>query len=702
MPRGATLLEGVTILDVAAVPEASAVLDRATAPEGLPIRKAVRMPLIPLYKAGWGRRRLVLAVPRRRVLAFRRADAIVREIIDGLMLARRAEARIGREEAADLAWLVEGGRVESLAYLSIVDFARERLQMSERTARERVALHRALRAAPEAEHAYLEGRLTGCQVLAIAPMLARGDPGDRLIWIARAETLTVRDLKQLIREVKDAQADPRDPEDFRSFRFTAPVGAAIAFDRMIDFTRKVIGYDAPRFECIDAILAETGWAGRGEVAAGGEAIRCRRAIPSRLRIRPSGIPTAALVEARRTIRDLREFHEDLDDLIVGETTTPNDVAARLRSIRLLRNPLRVLLGRLLRSMRRTRSLRALGFDSLEEFAEEYLGISPRLARELASESFLFERRPEIEEAFALGRIGIGKAWWIDRLAIPRNIDRWIARGEALYSRYFEREARFLELLRKCDRHLGFRFAGPFPHADLEGEISSRLRERFGWTEKTLRMELRKRGIRRMPANGAIDPAENPALMRRYEALLELLSLEVFTEPPVIRSADPSEKRQMFAPAGHRVTITIRAPAETIADLSVLIREFRGRYGLSYEPYVPILLAMRDFYDVWKLADPEREPSQDAILRRDEHRCVFPGCTRRGPLEAHHVRPRSRGGKDRQSNITGICFGHHRRVIHEGHGWVSGEAPHALRFELGRRPDGTPLVTTLGGRIIDHD
>jgi len=39
-------------------------------------------------------------------------------------------------------------------------------------------------------------------------------------------------------------------------------------------------------------------------------------------------------------------------------------------------------------------------------------------------------------------------------------------------------------------------------------------------------------------------------------------------------------------------------------------------------------------------------------------------------------------------------------VHEGHARITGEAPHALRFEFGRRAKAHPILTTVGGFIVD--
>lgn len=41
-----------------------------------------------------------------------------------------------------------------------------------------------------------------------------------------------------------------------------------------------------------------------------------------------------------------------------------------------------------------------------------------------------------------------------------------------------------------------------------------------------------------------------------------------------------------------------------------------------------------------------------VFERDGWRCV--ACRTRGPLQAHHIHPRSQGGPDHPSNLVSLC------------------------------------------------
>jgi hypothetical protein len=107
---------------------------------------------------------------------------------------RRAEALLVRAEAALLAYLAGANRIKVLGVSSIRGFANDYLRMGQRTAAEMIDLHSFLVACPEAEVAFLDGTLTGCQIMAIGPILQRTG-SDRGAVIDDARNVPVRELR---------------------------------------------------------------------------------------------------------------------------------------------------------------------------------------------------------------------------------------------------------------------------------------------------------------------------------------------------------------------------------------------------------------------------------------------------------------------------------------------------------------------------
>jgi hypothetical protein len=88
----------------------------------------------------------------------------------------------------------------------------------------------------------------------------------------------------------------------------------------------------------------------------------------------------------------------------------------------------------------------------------------------------------------------------------------------------------------------------------------------------------------------------------------------------------------------------------------------------------------------------------AVFDRDDWRCVFPGCTSRRNLHAHHIVFRSAGGGNELPNLTTLCAFHHQQGVHQGTVTVRGQAPDGLEFEPGTRRGQPPLARYGSGDV----
>jgi hypothetical protein len=614
---------------------------------------------------------------------------------------RRSEAILIRAEAAHFHSLSDGEQLRKLSFATAADLARELLGVPERTARERVALHRACVKHPALEKLFLDGRLSSCHLLAIAPLLDRPEAA---AWVKRALEAPVRQLRREIRR-QEPGAYHEERHGQRRIEIDLPVAIKAELDTMIEVGRMVIGYDAPPGEVIEAILLETGRAGRGypgDLKSRGKK-RSRRP-PLRL-VRPYGpVSTLDRAEAEALIEEAAAFRRRLAHFtgarahrrLESARVHPTRILEDLVELRSMHNPLRVLLARLVRSMRRTRCDVRLGFDTLESFVADRLDLTDRFARELVSESFLFEHHPALARAYSGGRISIAKAHLVAGLTSGGDIDRWIDRAADVFHRPFERECRLISLVRAYDPKIARTFSGPFPHYGMDRILFDHVRAKHGWTAKQLERELKHRHIRRLPARGSLDPARNPSLLRRLEVLVLLLCA------PAQPAPESEKERRMFAVREPHIRFSFGCSEEVAADLHALHRDFERVHGPLAQSWVPLILAIKEATDAWLEQDPGRVPIRDAILRRDGYHCVFPGCGRRATLEGNHIHMRSRGGRNHRSNIITLCAVHHRYVFHRGYARITGTAPDDLRFEIGVRPDGRPLLVTHGNLIVERN
>jgi hypothetical protein len=523
------------------------------------------------------------------------------------------------------------------------------------------------------------------------------NPDPDFDWASAASRLSVRELRFQARRVLKEKSErdqarhreehPDEPEG-RTISFTAPAGFQVVFEQMMELARKVLGRDAPIYECFEAMLLETDWLGIGPQQ---EPLRYpeRRSIP----IIPRDIVphrAEAIAHARETLTQVRAYIKDVADLMEPqEPKSPHDALSSLRQIHLLRAPQKVLFARLLRDLRRTHAMDLLGYRSMAELVEDRLRLSERSARNRVAESLLFESDEEIARAFGAGEISIMQAHLIRRLSSGFSRRPFVERAREVTWRQFQRESRLLELLRKCD--LGRVADRPFPQARVEEALITAL----GGDRESIEIALFQHGIPPLPPDGSGDPAENPILMDRLEMLVHLLALRQWDEVPATGEAD----RQTSAAARREVTIRFWAPDRIAGDLSNVM----NRYRKQERPWIPMWAAMTVLFaqvtEVWEREDPERRPVRSKILKRDHYRCVIPGCTSRSHLETSHNRPRSQGGTNDPGNLSVVCHTHHHRGIHAGYVAIGGRAPHALRFVLGLRREGPPLLIYKGNRLV---
>ena len=63
--------------------------------------------------------------------------------------------------------------------------------------------------------------------------------------------------------------------------------------------------------------------------------------------------------------------------------------------------------------------------------------------------------------------------------------------------------------------------------------------------------------------------------------------------------------------------------------------------------------------------------------------------------------RSRGGDNARDNRVTVCAAHHLHGIHAGRVRAWGEAPAGMRWEIGVRSEGPPLLRFVGERYGDE-
>ena len=154
---------------------------------------------------------------------------------------------------------------------------------------------------------------------------------------------------------------------------------------------------------------------------------------------------------------------------------------------------------------------------------------------------------------------------------------------------------------------------------------------------------------------------------------------------------PPFDAQMRAPSGLEeasAQISFRAPVSVVGLVRAAIAAFAGPFEA---PWRGLERLLDHVTAEWSRGARHRDP----VFERDGWRCAVPGCGARRHLHDHHLVYRSRGGSNAQSNRVAICAWHHLHGIHAGRVRAWGEAPHAVRWQLGVGRGRAPLMDLKG-------
>ena len=330
------------------------------------------------------------------------------------------------------AWTVFG-------FARLEDHARERYGRSGRWVRDLATLGEGIAASPELAAA-LSGSDGGRPLGRVAAtMVARALPlgAAAADWIAAARRLSVRELRDAIRQARAADADADhcaahdadddaddDPDADRCLlRLPVPEPMLAAFEEALDLHRAVQGRGTSVTEFIEALV--------GEAQAGG--LDVGEGLIASLR---PGLPEARVEAALRFASgawsSLPAPAASVDPLPVPVDPLSRFVAldaragegdaveldARLRALVHLENQLETQLGLLLSGMTERHAWARLQFAGVGHYAEERLGLSRSRASDRARLARALRALPLVSAACADGRITLESASLILRILRP--------------------------------------------------------------------------------------------------------------------------------------------------------------------------------------------------------------------------------------------------------------------------------------------
>jgi hypothetical protein len=127
-------------------------------------------------------------------------------------------------------------------------------------------------------------------------------------------------------------------------------------------------------------------------------------------------------------------------------------------------------------------------------------------------------------------------------------------------------------------------------------------------------------------------------------------------------------------AGDRHLVMVHLNAETgeaQLDGGPVLSEASKRFLMCDASYVDVLLGKKQ--EVLYMGRTYREPNRAqrrALMIRDGG-CIFPGCTQRIFVDAHHLEEWEKGGRTDIDNLVLLCRVHHNAIHHRGYTIVKG-------------------------------
>jgi hypothetical protein len=594
-----------------------------------------------------------------------------------LVALARAEAPLRRSLAAIAARLVARRAWERLGFVRLGDYARERAGLSARQLQDLAHVDACLARLPGIERAFTSGVLTWTKTRLLCRVATAEDEA---LWIATAQRTTARSLACEVRRLDEGSAASgsvatdeegavEEPREALCFAVSPPVRAK--WSRARELAWRTAGERLPPWEVAERIAAEVlsaipldeeavatleesanGCAKEAPArdhATSGPASGCAgeeasgypplRSADGRAHEPPGGENPTPWRASPRAAPFLRTLVDGLDE------ADPFELDARLRRAVRLEQRLHAEMGPLLQELASRRLHRLYDCPSLDAFAREWLGMSPRKAQALLRLERACLLCPGLRDAYRTGRLSWAKAQVLAPLAFLEDTGpwraAWVARAERVSVRRLEE--------------------------DVDRAIVSRSYD---------------------PEAAAIEPPPDPQTGAREP--------HTVARAPDARTPLPTQRLTLHLPLDvarlfRAVLATARRRLERLTGAPASIED-------AFEAMLDHALVSWEYPQ-----SPHRKlPREYRVYARDGWRCTIPGCTSYRNLHDHHIVYRSRGGDDDLANRTTMCAAHHQRGVHAGFVRCRGSAPDRLRFELGVRAAKPPLAVYLSGDVVSAD
>jgi hypothetical protein len=533
--------------------------------------------------------------------------------------------------------LARSGGHHELGFASVEAYALERCERSSRWVQASRALARRLEELPAMRQAVMSGRVSFCMAQRIAKTATAEDEN---IWLAEAETRTVRQMQALVREREDAASDSAAEHLAASTgeaRGTLTVTVAREEAWLFEYARTIVRHvaGATLEEMLEALVAEGTTSLLPEVPQ--DRVPSFQESSTELATQRLQRDWEAQLAAWREEAEARSEPKLLsrtepcaatrDDELREHTARATsddpvglDIELRRLAAELARKDLSI--GQLAEAFWKADGWRRLGYATESQYARERLGCSLSSIKAKRSLARRISALPRLAEALANRELGYEAARLVAAVATRDTEAHWIARARVRTVKHLREEVDAAEMLAR----LSGRGAMLPPSNDVMTRVA--------------RAESRV-------VSGEAFCGDDPGQM--FADLAELAS---------VAEAASSEDRR--PPTHGRVTLRFRASV-------ALIRYYRNLES-AFQRHRPESMSFLRFLctsliDSWKRS-LGTSVEYGRIYERDRFRCTSPVCTRRD-VTPHHLRFRSHGGDDTDDNVASLCVWCHLDGIHAG-------------------------------------
>jgi HNH endonuclease len=311
----------------------------------------------------------------------------------------------------------------------------------------------------------------------------------------------------------------------------------------------------------------------------------------------------------------------------------------------------------------------LGYGSFVEYIERLFGYSPRLTYEKLRVAEALEQLKELATALRNARVNWSVVRELTRVATPETEREWLNCTNGLTARQVQG--------RVCGHCPGSRPTDP------PDDMARRHVLRFEVSGEAFAAFRQAMANIRRDAGGPLDDDATLLLMARH-ALggsrdVGRASYQVAVTVCEKCRCASQDGHGEIAPVAAEVLEMAECDGEHIGSVCAGAPNASAHVGKPKRAAQSIPPAIRRL-----------------VLRRDRHRCVFPGCRHTLFVDVHHIRSKADGGGHAADNLITLCCAHHR-ALHRGDVVVEGCAPFALRFSHG---DGTAYGDVVSPSVAE--